>query len=568
VAERLPARQARARRRRRRMVIGSVTAVVVFGGGGVAWAMTRSSGPGYRLASVTRASVAQTVTSVGTISSVNQSTLRFPVNGTVAGVSVAVGDSVSAGQTVATLDATALEAAVRSAQVALANAQQTLAQDEASQTGSTTTTSSATTDSTASVRLISAVKSPAPSGGSSTAALIAAVQRAQQKVIADQHTMDLDADIAKADQAIVAENTACQAIMQTPGASSTATPSPTGSTTPSTADDLQSCQEAIAAVQAAQKTVQADEDTLAHDEQALDRAVTALLHGLQSSGSTGSQGSSRPSSAPSGSSTGSNGAKSGSGSNSGGSGGSNSGSGRVVTAAQLAADQKEIDSANAQLALAQQNVSQAALKSPIAGTVAAVSMTAGSSVSTSSTSSITIIGAGQRKITVDVGLSEIDLVRTGEHVQITVDGVATPLTGKVTLVGILNTSGTSGSTSTYPVTVLLDPTSTALFDGAGATVAVDVGSVANVLTVPTSALHAAGAGYTVTIDDNGTVRTVRVTVGMIGTDRSEIRSGLSVGQEVVLADVGSPVPSSSSANRFVRGVGGTGLGGTGSLGGR
>ena len=70
------------------------------------------------------------------------------------------------------------------------------------------------------------------------------------------------------------------------------------------------------------------------------------------------------------------------------------------------------------------------------------------------------------------------------------DGIGTPLTGKVSLVGILNT--TSGSSTSYPVTIVLDPTSARLFDGSGASVQIQVAQVSGVLTVPSSAVHAFG----------------------------------------------------------------------------
>ena len=60
-------------------MIAGGAAVVVLAGGGVAWAATRGSGPAYRLATVTRGDVDQTITEVGTISSINQRSVSFPV---------------------------------------------------------------------------------------------------------------------------------------------------------------------------------------------------------------------------------------------------------------------------------------------------------------------------------------------------------------------------------------------------------------------------------------------------------------------------------------------------------
>jgi multidrug efflux pump subunit AcrA (membrane-fusion protein) len=152
-------------------------------------------------------------------------------------------------------------------------------------------------------------------------------------------------------------------------------------------------------------------------------------------------------------------------------------------------------------------------------------------------------------------------VKAGDTVSVTVDGVSKSLPGKVTQVGVLNTSGTSGDTTTYPVTVVLDPTSLALYDGAGATVAIDVGTANNVLTVPSSALSSLGTRSIVQVYSKGKVIPTVVTTGVSGTDRTEVKTGLTAGQQVVLANLHSPVPSSNTTtNRFARVTGGGGLG--------
>ena len=139
------------------------------------------------------------------------------------------------------------------------------------------------------------------------------------------------------------------------------------------------------------------------------------------------------------------------------------------------------------------------------------------------------------------------------------DGVAGPLSGHVSYVGVMNTSGTSGATATYPVTVVLDPTTTPLFDGAGVSTAITVGSVNGVLTVPISAVHQIGTLQTVSVYAKGKVTVERVTVGVSGVDRVQVLTGLSAGQRVVLADISAPVPSNSTlTGRRFGGAGGSG----------
>ena len=88
------------------------------------------NGPSYRLGTVSKGSVDQTLTLSGTVEKASQATSSFKVSGTVTSVQVAIGDQVNAGEDLATLDPTALQRAVTAAQATLAQAQATLAADE------------------------------------------------------------------------------------------------------------------------------------------------------------------------------------------------------------------------------------------------------------------------------------------------------------------------------------------------------------------------------------------------------------------------------------------------------
>lgn len=251
------------------------------------------------------------------------------------------------------------------------------------------------------------------------------------------------------------------------------------------------------------------------------------------------------------------------------SGGTSSRAARVVTAEQLAADQAAIDAAVAQVALAQQNLAETTLTSPVTGTVAAVSISPGMTVGAfSSTNAITVLGAGGKQVVTTVPLSAVDLVRPGDRADVTVDGVSTPLTGTVSSIGVLNS--TTGSTTTYPVKIALAATRTKLFDGTGATVSIVVREVRNMLTVPTSAVHRVGGLSTVSVLRKGKAVTVRVTTGAVGADRTEVTSGLTAGNQVILADLHAALPSARTNSSSTRGgalSGGGGLFGAGGGGG-
>lgn len=80
---------------------------------------------------VTTGTIQQTVTSSGTIEPASQANLNFAVAGTVTAVDVKAGQTVTAGQTLATVDTTALSEQVSAAQAQLTAANDRLASDEA-----------------------------------------------------------------------------------------------------------------------------------------------------------------------------------------------------------------------------------------------------------------------------------------------------------------------------------------------------------------------------------------------------------------------------------------------------
>jgi macrolide-specific efflux system membrane fusion protein len=117
------------------IIIGCV--VVVAGGLGI-WHGTSSSSatPALQVTSevvsVTTGTMKQTVSTSGTIEPASQASLNFAVSGKVTAVNVAAGQKVVAGEVLATLDDSALQAEVASAQASLTSAQAKLVSDESS----------------------------------------------------------------------------------------------------------------------------------------------------------------------------------------------------------------------------------------------------------------------------------------------------------------------------------------------------------------------------------------------------------------------------------------------------
>ena len=148
-------------------------------------------------------------------------------------------------------------------------------------------------------------------------------------------------------------------------------------------------------------------------------------------------------------------------------------------------------------------------------------------------------------VTTTVGLADIDLVAVGQTATVTTPSTDASLTGTVSSIGVLDVSTTSEPS--YTVEIALDATQERLFDGASAQVVVQVAGVDDVLTVPTSAVRTTDGATTVQVLDGDTPSAVEVEVGAVGAERTEILSGLSEGDEVVLADLDQPVEGASGS---------------------
>lgn len=109
----------------------TVAVVVVVAAGVTVWVVTRpATAPGYRLIAASTTTLKQGVSSSGTIEPAQQSDLNFGVAGQVTGVDVAVGQQVTAGQTLATLQSATLSASVAQAKSTLASGQSKLSSDQ------------------------------------------------------------------------------------------------------------------------------------------------------------------------------------------------------------------------------------------------------------------------------------------------------------------------------------------------------------------------------------------------------------------------------------------------------
>jgi macrolide-specific efflux system membrane fusion protein len=118
--------------KKRRLVV-PVAVIVVAAAGVAIWLGTRptTAAPSYRLVQASVTTLRQAVSSSGTIQPAQRSDLNFGVSGQVTSVTATVGQQVTAGQPLATLQSASLSATLAQARSTLATAKAKLASDEA-----------------------------------------------------------------------------------------------------------------------------------------------------------------------------------------------------------------------------------------------------------------------------------------------------------------------------------------------------------------------------------------------------------------------------------------------------
>ena len=231
---------------------------------------------------------------------------------------------------------------------------------------------------------------------------------------------------------------------------------------------------------------------------------------------------------------------------------------------------------NAEISLENQyeNLDDYTITSPIKGTIVDKNYNAGETTEANEVL-CTIYDLSYLTMTLSVDELDIASIEVGQSVSIVADAVEdTTYTGTVTKVSVAGTS--SGSATTYPVTIRIDETD-GLFPGMSVDATIELASAEDVLAIPSAALNR-GDTVLVTADSpsaaNGTLvesttedgedyYSVEVTTGVSGDDYIEIVSGLQEGDTVAYI----PTSSSSSEMGMMGGMPGGMPGGGGGMGG-
>lgn len=214
---------------------------------------------------------------------------------------------------------------------------------------------------------------------------------------------------------------------------------------------------------------------------------------------------------------------------------------KAAASAALAAAQSGLEQAEA-------NLEKATLRAPMSGTVLAVSIEEGDSVTSAGADAFMIADLARYEVTANFAESDIVSIQEGQSVQIDFDALPDESSvGTVTEVSLMaEVDPTGGSLTTYPVTVSVNAPPELLRVGMTAQVNIITAENVDVVAAPVAALNVRGEDIIVNVLlDDQTVQEVLVETGTQGSNFVEITAGLVGGETVVIGDVGEfPVVSS------------------------
>ncbi|HEU0316577.1 MAG TPA: biotin/lipoyl-binding protein, partial [Solirubrobacteraceae bacterium] len=192
---------------------------------------------------------------------------------------------------------------------------------------------------------------------------------------------------------------------------------------------------------------------------------------------------------------------------------------------------------------------------------------AASSGSGASSSSAFIVLVDLSGMDLVVPLSEADItkVRVGQPASVTVNAIpSADLAAHVTAVATLPT--TSAGVVSYNVTLHLDQLHFGLLPGMTASTQIVVSQAQGAVSLPSSAISRTGGQSTVTVVKGGKDVVEPIVTGIVGDSATQVVSGLSGGEQVVIS-TSTSLGSSGAAGAATGRLGGGGLGAAAGLGG-
>lgn len=221
---------------------------------------------------------------------------------------------------------------------------------------------------------------------------------------------------------------------------------------------------------------------------------------------------------------------------------------------EIIGQKASIQKSQTDLATAQTNLNRTTIKAPIDGTVVAVVAEQGTTVNANQSAPTIVTLADLSRMKINAQISEADVIhiKAGMNAKFSIignpeqkfDAVLTGVepapetvsgsTGAVYYVGYLDVDNADGK-------FLIDMT---------AQVSIVIDEAKGVLTIPSSALSdEKGKTVVKILDEQGKAKTVPVEVGLNNRITAEIKSGLKVGDKIIMGESSGEKPKSTNNNR-------------------
>ncbi len=201
---------------------------------------------------------------------------------------------------------------------------------------------------------------------------------------------------------------------------------------------------------------------------------------------------------------------------------------KIGTEVQYLQAKTNLESAQKQIAVLQQQADMYRIKSPISGTVDQMDLKLGQ-VAMPGTTGIRIVNADILKVKADVPESYAGSVAQGNNVKILIPDANDSLVTKITFAAkVIDPVSRS-----FPIEIKL-PVRSKLRPNMTAVLKIANYSKNNVITIPIKAIQNSEAGNYVYVNENGFAKRKAITQGATSAGQTEIVSGIAAGDQVVV----------------------------------
>ena len=187
---------------------------------------------------------------------------------------------------------------------------------------------------------------------------------------------------------------------------------------------------------------------------------------------------------------------------------------------------------------------------PISGKITGLSLQTGTVIATDNTSAIASVKTAANPM-VSINLTQIDVpkIKIGNKVTITLDAFPDKtFTGVV--ISVDTVGQTSSGVTSYPTVIKLDSPNEDIYSNMSAEASIITNVKDNVLLISSSAIQTQDGSNFLRVLRNGEVQEVNVEIGLSSDTETEIKSGVSEGDEIVISTISTTKSSTQTSSPF------------------